>query len=81
MTALADSTEIARRDSYTPITSYKGQGYAPYVPTAYPDLAAADAAHIAAWLDPEVEAAFGLSADYTDRHQSPSGTGPVQRSA
>ncbi len=81
VTALAAVAEIERREPFVPITSYKGQGHAPYVPTAYPDLAAEDAAHIAAWLDPDVEAAFGLSADYADRHQSPSRAAPVQRSA
>ncbi len=81
VTALATVAGIERRASFVPITSYKGQGYAPYVPTAYPDLAAEDAAHIAAWLDPEVEAAFGLSADYADRYQSPSRPRPVERSA
>ncbi|PZO72793.1 MAG: hypothetical protein DI640_11870 [Sphingomonas taxi] len=81
VTALAAVAEIERREPFVPITSYKGQGHAPYVPTAYPDLAAEDAAHIAAWLDPKVEAAFGLSADYADRYQSPSRAAPVQRSA
>ena len=81
VTALAAAMGLERREPFVPITSYKGQGHAPYVPTAYPDLAADDAAHIAAWLDPEVEAAFGLSADYADRHQSPLRAHPVQRSA
>ena len=79
--ALSEATGIARREEYVPITSYKGQGYAPYVPTAYPELAPADAEHITAWLDPEVEAAFGLSANYADRYQSPLEAGSVQRSA
>ena len=81
VTALAAAMGLERHEPFVPITSYKGQGHAPYVPTAYPDLAAEDAAHIAAWLDPEVEAAFGLSADYADRHQSPLRAYPVQRSA
>ncbi len=81
VSALAAAAGLAHHPQFVPITSYKGQGYAPYVPTAYPDLAAADAAHIAAWLDPEIEAAFGLSADYADRHQSPSRVAPVQQSA
>jgi len=79
--ALAEATGFARHESYVPITSYKGQGYAPYVPTPYPDLAPADAEHIAAWLDPAVEAAFGLSADHADRHQSPSPQASVQTAA
>lgn len=79
--ALSEATGIACRDPFVPITSYKGQGHAPYVPTAYPDLAPADADHITAWLDPETEAAFGLNADYADRYQSPSEAASVQGSA
>ena len=81
VTALAAAAGLARHDVYVPITSYKGQGYEPYVPTAYPDLAPADIEHIAAWLDPEVEAAFGLSARYADRHQSPTPPGSVHSGA
>ncbi|MEG3160821.1 hypothetical protein U1763_09935 [Sphingomonas sp. LB2R24] len=81
VSALAAAAGLVHHPQFVPITSYKGQGYAPYVPTAYPDLAAADAEHIAAWLDPEIEAAFGLSADYADRHQSPSRVASVQQSA
>jgi hypothetical protein len=81
LTALGTVTGIAYRDTFVPITSYKGQGYAPYVPTSYPELAPADAEHITAWLDPEVEAAFGLSADYAGRYHSPSTVAPVERSA
>lgn len=66
--ALAAAIGLDCRDPFVPITSYKGQGYAPYVPTPYPALAADDAAHIAAWLDPDVEAAFGLSAHYPERY-------------
>ena len=76
--ALGAATGADCRDPFVPITSYKGQGYAPYVPTAYPELSPADADHITAWLDPETEAAFGLSADYADRYQSPSEAASVQ---
>ena len=60
--AIAAATGHAAAPHFVPITSYKGQGYERYVPTAYPDLDHSDVDHIAAWLDPEVEAAFGLSA-------------------
>ncbi|MES3152298.1 hypothetical protein [Sphingomonas faeni] len=66
--ALAHATGIESRAPFVPITSYKGQGHAPYVPTPYPPLAADDADHIAAWLDPDVEAAFGLPARYGHAH-------------
>ncbi len=79
--ALADAIGVARHDPFVPITSYKGQGHAPYVPTFYPDLAGDDADHIAGWLDPDIEAAFGLSARYADRHQSLSPVRSLERSA
>ncbi len=66
--ALAHATGVESRTPFVPITSYKGQGHAPYVPTPYPPLAADDADHIAAWLDSDVEAAFGLPARYGHAH-------------
>ena len=62
--AIADAAGLARREPFAPVASYKGQGHAPYVPTPYPDLVPEDASHIEAWLDPAVEAAFGLRAHY-----------------
>ena len=67
VTALAEAAGIAAPAAFEAITSYKGQGHEPYRPTRYADLAAADAGHIEAWLDPEVEAAFGLRARYAAR--------------
>ncbi|WP_380781096.1 hypothetical protein [Sphingomonas sp. R86520] len=79
--ALGAATGIACRAPFVPITSYKGQGHEPYVPTAYPELSAADADHITAWLDPAVEAAFGLSATYQPRDRSLSPAPTIEETA
>ncbi len=67
VTALAEAAGITAPAVFEAITSYKGQGYEQYRPTRYAELTAADAGHIEAWLDPDVEAAFGLSARYGSR--------------
>ncbi len=64
MRALSQATGIAAASPFAAITSYKGQGHEPYRPSRYAPLSADDAAHIEAWLDPEIEAAFGLDACY-----------------
>jgi hypothetical protein len=67
---IAAATGLARTDSFHSVSSYKGQGFFAYVPTAYDALDPADVAHIEAWLDPEVEAQYGLSARYADARKS-----------
>lgn len=62
--AMATATGLARTDTFQSVSSYKGQGFFAYVPQTYDDLAPADVAHIEAWLDPAVEAQYGLSATY-----------------
>lgn len=64
---LADAVGLAPPAAFAAVTSYKGQGHFPYAATAYDALTADDVAHIQQWLDPEVEAKFGLSAEYGPR--------------
>ncbi|WP_010164201.1 hypothetical protein [Sphingomonas sp. PAMC 26617] len=62
--ALATATGLERTPIFQTVTSYKGQGFFAYVPQRYDDLAPADVAHIEGWLDPAVEAQYGLRATY-----------------
>lgn len=57
---LSAACQLPMADPFISQDSYKGQGKRPFAPTAYPDISAADRAHIYAWLDPEVEARFGF---------------------
>lgn len=54
----------APRATFAPVASYKGQGHYRYVAEPYAALSADDVAHIERWLDPDVEAAFDLTARY-----------------
>lgn len=59
--ALARVTGIEAAQPFRPIETYKGHGVRRFVPTAYPPIAEADRAHIAACLDPATEALFGFA--------------------
>lgn len=65
--ALSSATELERTAVFEPVSSYKGQGHAPYTPQRYEALSETDADFIESWLDPAVEDQFGLSA----RHAPP----------
>lgn len=62
--SIAAATGLARSDQFAPVSSYKGQGHETYQPQRYRALSEQDIAHIGAWLDPAVEAQYGLSAWY-----------------
>lgn len=61
---LAAVMNVAAPSRFVASETYKGQGHRPFVASRYEPIDDADAAHIASWLDPQVEASFGLDATY-----------------
>ncbi|MCQ8279596.1 hypothetical protein NFI95_14220 [Acetobacteraceae bacterium KSS8] len=60
--ALCDATGLAGTPGgFVPLDTYKGHGIKPFVPAAYPALSEEDRDHVAARLDPAVEALFGMA--------------------
>lgn len=57
--ALGCSTGLPH-GQFAAVDSYKGQGFQRYEPTAYPPLTNVDAAHVASWSDPAIEAMFAV---------------------
>lgn len=66
LATIAMAAGLERVATFTKVSSYKGQGHEPYTPQRYVALSADDAAYIESWLDPEVEAQFGLSPYHAD---------------
>ena len=57
--ALARTTGMSN-NAFIPVDSYKGQGFYRYEPTPYAPMTRADAAHVTAWSDPDIEALFAV---------------------
>ncbi|MEE4212016.1 MAG: hypothetical protein V2I43_22450 [Parvularcula sp.] len=55
---IARSAGVERRADWTFLTSYKGAGEKPFVPTAYEPLSRADRDHVRQYLDESVERQF-----------------------
>jgi hypothetical protein len=62
--AIAEAMGLCPAGPFVRHDSYKGQEERVFTATAYPPLNEVDARHVADWLDPAVEATFGLPATY-----------------